>query len=132
MNLKGKIPLQKKVEFINWTVLGVFLLLSGLLASADFTLGILAGGLISILNFFGLCRGLQSIFGNPEGKGAGKSSVMFKYLSRLVITGVILYLVLVKTTADIFGLVIGLSTVVFSIIVSVIMTLFDKSYLEEV
>lgn len=132
MNLKGKIPLQKKVEFINWTVLGVFLLLSWLLASTDFTLGILAGGLISILNFFGLCRGLQSIFGNPEGKGAGKSAVMFKYLSRLVITGVILYLVLVKTTADIFGLVIGLSTVVFSIIISVIMTLFDKSYLEEV
>jgi hypothetical protein len=120
MNLKGKIPLQKKVEFINWTVLGVFLLLSWLFLSADFTLGILAGGLISILNFFGLCRGLQSIFGNPEGKGAGKSAVMFKYLSRLV------------TKADIFGMVIGLSTVVFSIIISVIMTLFDKSYLEEV
>jgi hypothetical protein len=132
MNLKAKIPLQKKVEFINWTVLGVFLLLSWFFTSASFTLGILAGGLISILNFFGLCRGLQSLFGNPEDKGAGKALAMLKYLSRLAITGVILYLVLVKTTADIFGLVIGLSTVVFSVIISVIMTLFDKSYLEEV
>ncbi|MDP2268499.1 MAG: ATP synthase subunit I [Deltaproteobacteria bacterium] len=110
----------------------MFLLLSGALASANFTLGILAGGLISILNFYGLCQGLQTAFGQLGNGNAGKAGMMFKYLLRLAITGLILYLVLAKTKTDIFGLVIGLAVVVISIIFSVILTFFDKSYLEEV
>ena len=57
---------------------------------------------------------------------------MLRYRLRLFITGLVLYLVLAKTPADIFGLVIGLSTVVISIVFTVIMTLIDKGYLEEV
>ena len=64
--------------------------------------------------------------------GTGKASMVLKYLFRLGITGFVLYLVLTKTEADIFGLVIGLAVVVMGIIFSVILTLFDKSYLEEV
>ena len=126
------IPLQKKIELTNWTVLGIFLILSSVFASASFTLGILTGGLISTLNFHALCRGLQKVFRQLEIGKPGKSPVMFKYILRLFITGLVLYLVLAKTPADIFGLVIGLSTVVISVVFTVIMTLIDKSYLEEV
>lgn len=125
-------PLQKKIELTSWIVLGIFLCLSGVLASANFTLGILAGGLISILNFYGLCRGLSTAFAQMVSGSPGKAAVIFKYLLRLVITGLILYIVLTKTQADIFGLVIGLAVVVIGIIFSVILTFFDKSYLEEV
>ena len=126
------IPLQKKIELTNWTVLGIFFILSSVFASASFTLGILTGGLISALNFHALCRGLQKVFRQLEIGKPGKSPVMFRYLSRLFITGLVLYLVLAKTPADIFGLVIGLSTVVISILFTGIMTIIDKSYLEEV
>jgi len=126
------IPLQKKIELTNWTVLGIILLLSSVFASASFTIGILTGGLISTLNFHILCRGLQKVFRQLEIGKPGKLPVMSRYLLRLFITGLVLYLVLAKTPADIFGLVIGLSTVVISIVFTVIMTLIDKSYLEEV
>ena len=131
-NRKGKRPLQKKIELTNWIVLGALLFLSGAFASASFTLGVLTGGLISILNFYGLCRGLRTAFRQLENGGSGKSAVMFKYLLRLVLTGLVLYLVLAKTTANIFGLVIGLSTVVIGIVLSGIATAIDKTYIEEV
>jgi hypothetical protein len=125
-------PLQKQIELTSWIVFGIFLLLSGALASANFTLGILAGGLISILNFYGLCQGLRAAFAQIGSGNTGKATLIFKYLLRLAITGLVLYMVLVKTRADIFGLVIGLAVVVIGIICSVILTFFDKSYLEEV
>jgi hypothetical protein len=132
MNRKGKMPLQKKIELTSWLVFAIFLCLSGALASANFTLGILAGGLISIVNFHGLCSGLRAAFAQMGNGSTGKAAMIFKYLLRLAITGLILYIVLAKTRADIFGLVIGLAVVVIGIIFSVILTYFDKSYLEEV
>ena len=129
---KEKMPLQRKIELTSWIVLGVFRCFSGPLASLKFTLGILAGGLISILNFYGLCRGLRTAFDQMAGGGPGKAAAIFKYLVRLVITGLILYIVLAKIKVDIFGLVIGLAVVVLGIIFSVVLTFFDKSYLEEV
>ena len=125
-------PLQKKIEYISWLVLGILLLLSGAWVSFNFTIGILFGGLISILNFYGLVRGLQKFLGPSGNTGKDKASVIYKYLLRLLFTGFALYFVIVKTTANIFGLVIGLSTVVISIVFSVALASIDKSYLEEV
>ena len=129
---QGKMPLQKKIELTSWIVLGLFLCFSGALASAKFTLGVLAGGLISILNFYGLCRSLRTAFDQMAGGSPGKAAVIFKYLLRLVITGLFLYIVLAIIKVDIFGLVIGLAVVVLGIVFSVVLTFFDKSYLEEV
>jgi hypothetical protein len=131
-NGSGKMPLQKKIELTSWIVFALFLCLSGVLASANFTLGILAGGVISILNFYGLCQGLRAAFAQIGSGNAGKATMILKYLLRLTVTGLVLYIVLAKTRADIFGLVIGLAVVVVGIIFSVILTFFDKSYLEEV
>jgi len=113
-------------------IFGLFLFLSTILASTNFTLGILAGGLISILNFYGLCQGLRTAFAQMGSGSTGKAAMVLKYLLRLGITGFVLYLALAKTKANIFGLVIGLAVVVIGIICSVILTFFDKSYLEEV
>lgn len=125
-------PLQKKIEYVNWAVLGILLILSGLWTTFNFTLGILFGGFISILNFYGLGHSLKAAFGQMETGGIVKSALIFKYLLRLALTGLVLYLVLVKTAASIFGLFIGLSTVVISIVLAVVFTSIDKSYLKEV
>lgn len=133
INQKGEATLLNKIEITNWIILGILLFMSGAFASANFFLGVLTGGLISILNFYGLNRALRAAFRRIEDGGSlRKSGIIFKGLLRLVIIGVVLYLVLTKTTVNIFGLVIGLSTVAFNIIFSVIMTLFSKNYLEEV
>lgn len=129
----GKSSLQKKIEIANWLVLGTLLLLSGFFASVNFTLGFLAGGLVSILNFYGLCRGLQKAFGQWEAnRPLAKAPLICKYLLRMAAIALVLYVMLVRTTADIFGIVLGLSTVIIAIILTIVMTFFDKSYLEEV
>ena len=132
INRQKRRPLQKKIEYSSWIILGGLLLLSLAFGSARFTVGMLAGGLISILNFYGLSRGLKTAFGQMANGGTGKASLIFKYLLRLAVTGLTLYLVLVKVRADIFGLLIGLSTVVIGILISTVLTVIDKSYLEEV
>ncbi len=107
--------------------------MSGAFLSASFLFGVLVGGLISIANFYGLCRGLGKVFGQSEpGKRYSKAPFMFQYFLRLALTAIVLYITLVKTTASVFGLVVGLATVIVSIVLTVTMTLFDKSYLEEV
>ena len=129
----GKGPLQKKIEITNWFVLGTLLLVSVIFASVNFTLGLVAGGLVSVLNFYGLCRGLQSAFGKWETDNSlAKAPLILKYLLRMAAIGFVLYVLLAKTSADIFGIVLGLSTVVIAIILTIILTFFDKSYLEEV
>lgn len=109
------------------------LLISVIFASLNFTLSLLAGGLISILNFYGLCRSLQKAFGQGKtDKKLAKAPLVFKYLLRLLSIGLVLYVILARTTADIFGLILGLATVMIAIILTTIIAFFDKSYLEEV
>ena len=95
--------------------------------------GLLAGGLISILNFYGLCWGMQKAFRPWEaGNKLSKAPLIVKYLLRMAAIGLVLYVLLVRAKADIFGLVLGLATVVIAIILTIVMTSFDKSHLEEV
>lgn len=129
MNHTGKDPLQKKIETSNWIVLGVFLALSLLFMSARFSLGILLGGFISIVNFHWLDRDLRSFFRQlSEGS---RSSVFFKYFIRFAVSAVVLYFIISTGIADIIGLLVGLSLVVINIVFTVIMVC-KKNSVEEV
>ena len=91
----GKSSLQRKIEFTSWLVMGIMLLASSFFASRDFTLGLLAGGLISILNFYGLCWGLQKAFGQWEADNKlSKAPFIVKYLLRMAAIGLVLYVLL--------------------------------------
>jgi len=125
-------PLQKKIEYISWLVLGILLLLSSIWASRNFTMGIFFGGLISILNFYGLEKALQCFFVNLKNDDARKSPVIYKYVLRLLLTAAALYFIIAKTETDIIGLLVGLSTIVISILICVFLISFDKSHTEEV
>jgi hypothetical protein len=126
-----KDPIQKRIEINNWIILFVFFIPSLLLVPFRFSLGILLGGFISIINFHWLGRNLQSVFKNPSGNVKGPA--MVKYYIRLALTAVVLYLLISAGTVDVFGLIIGLSVVVINIIVTVITTAFSKkNFLEEV
>lgn len=129
MNPIEKVPLQKKLEITNWIVLAVFLLGSSFFLSFRFSLGILLGGLISILNFYWLHQNLRNTFQHLM--DGSKSSILFKYCTRLAVTAVILYFIIVYRIADVLGLLLGLSIVVINIVFTVIMT-FHKKTFEEV
>jgi hypothetical protein len=124
-----KVPLQKKLEITNWVVLAVFLLGSSFLLSFRFSLGILLGGLISIINFYWLHQNLRNTF--QRLMDGARSSILFKYCIRLAVTAVLLYFIIAYRVADVLGLLLGLSIVVINIVFTVIMT-FHKKTFEEV
>ena len=130
MNPIEKDPLQKRLELTNWIVLAVFLSLSAIFLSNRFTLGILLGGLISILNFHWLYHNLKNVFQSLTERA--KSSIMAKYYLRFILTAVLLFIIITKDLVHVFGLLIGLSIVVINIVMTTLMMISKKNFAEEV
>jgi len=128
MNPTGKDLLQRKIEFRNLVILGLMLAASLLLMPWRFTLGILLGGLISIVNLYWLGRDLRVIFSNLSGRA--KSAMMIRYYIRMAVTAVVLFFIITELPVDIIGLLLGLSLVVINIAVTAILE-FQKKILPE-
>lgn len=130
MNPIEKDPLLRKLELRNWFLLGALLLLSLPFAGREFMMGLLIGGLISIANFYWMGRDLRAAFRKLSEHL--KVFVVFKFYIRLAVTAVVLYVVITRTPADIFGLLIGLSIVIVNIVLSTVMAFQKKILVEEV
>jgi len=129
VNLIVKDPLQRRIELANWIILFVILIPSLIFAPVKFSLGVLLGGFISILNFHWMERGLRGLF-NSTGKNV-KGPVLVKYYMRLAITAVVLYFLIAYETVNVIGLLIGLSVVVINIITVAIASLSKNNFLKE-
>jgi len=106
------------------------MLLASLLAMPwRFTLGILIGGIISIVNLYWLGRDLRVIFSNLSGRA--KSAMMIRYYIRMAVTAVVLFVVITELPVDIIGLLAGLSLVVINIAVTAILECQKKILPEE-
>ena len=125
-----KDPLQQKLEKLNWAILALLVLISLIFMKPPFTLGVLLGGLISIMNFVWLKRDLRVVFGSLTGRA--KAAVMFRYYIRFFVSAVIIFFIITRTVADVLGLLVGLSIVVINIILSLLMNLSKKNLIEEV
>jgi len=130
VNLIAKDPLQKRLEIANWIILAILFILSFIFAPTKFYLGVLLGGFISILNFYGMELGLRNLFKNPAGNV--QRPTMIKYYIRLALTAVVLFLLISADTVNIIGLILGLSVVVINIIFTTITALAKKNFIEEV
>lgn len=124
-----KDPLQKRLEITNWILFAVLLAGSLLLGSARFSLGIILGGLISVVNFHWLYHNLLSVFANEMNRV--RSAIMRRYYIRLAVTAVSLYWIISGNIVDVIGLVIGLSIVVLNIILTTLLTLCHNNCVEE-
>lgn len=129
MDPREKDPLQKRLEITNWIILSALVAGSILLGSARFSLGVLCGGLISVVNFHWLYRNLLSVFANHLARA--KTALMIRYYSRLALTALVLYWVISRDQVDVIGLVIGLSVVSMNIVVTTVMVLSKKNCIEE-
>jgi hypothetical protein len=130
MNHTEKDPLQKKIEITNWIIMGILLMLSFFFMPYRFTLGMVLGGFISIVNFHWLDRDLRKVFSRLSERAG--SFVMVKYFIRITVTAVVLYFIISTDIVDIIGLLIGLSTVVITMVFTAIAAYSKKNCLEEV
>lgn len=106
-------------NIFSWLVAGSLLLsaVSGamlaLLVSPRFGISLFAGGVLATANFLWLRRGLEAALRLlPD--NASRFAVL-RFLLRLAIMAFLLYLLIVRLDADIFGLLLGLSVLVINI-----------------
>jgi hypothetical protein len=95
-------------------ILLTILTLGGLLfGSVNFAGSVLIGGLLALTNFYWL----RSILGRALqlNQKSAQQFTQLRYLLRLALLGLTMYLLIVYTRADIFGLLIGLSVLAFNI-----------------
>ncbi|MDQ5985063.1 MAG: hypothetical protein CSYNP_00767 [Syntrophus sp. SKADARSKE-3] len=130
MKFTEKDPFQQKLEVFNWIMLGAFVLVSQILFSSLFTLGVLLGGFISIINYHWLNHDLKKVFQTLDDRA--KTRVMLKYYIRFGVSAVVLYFIISSHIVDVIGLLVGLSIVLINIVLTAVMTLSKKNCLEEV
>jgi hypothetical protein len=130
VNCIEKDPLQKRLEITNWIMLAALGGASFLLTSTRFSLGILCGGLISVVNFHWLYRNLQNVFTKHPDRA--KKAILIRYFIRLAVTALVLLWVISGHLVDIIGLVIGLSVVPLNIILTTLLVVSKKNYIEGV
>jgi hypothetical protein len=106
-------------NIFTWLVGGSLLLsalvgaASALLLSPGFGASLFAGGVLATANFLWLRRGLEAaLLLHPA--NASRFAIL-RYLLRLAIMALLLYFLIVRLHADIFGLLLGLSVLVVNI-----------------
>ncbi len=117
----------KQVQALSF---GFLLVLTGgswLIMSWFFAQSVLVGGAIAIVSFYfghkDFTSFLKTFEPSPEEKekekkSFGKSRYVIKFWLRLAFIGVVLLLFIKSGQANVFGLLLGLSTVVFAIILT--------------
>jgi hypothetical protein len=100
----------------NWALFAVASILSVALFPTGFAHGIFCGGLIVTVNFHLLYRTLKKALTPPH--LASHNVVLAKYYLRFVVSGVIIFILILEQVVDPVGLIIGLSVVVASIMLA--------------
>jgi hypothetical protein len=95
-----------------------------------FTIGVIVGGTISILNFYWLRYDLKKVFISLNSRA--KSKIMFKYYVRFGVTAVILYFIIKAQVLNIIGLLVGLSMVMINFVLTAVILITKKNCPEEV
>jgi diacylglycerol kinase len=113
----------RHLKIANWSVLAVLVLAGFFWRGQEFALGILVGGLVVVINFHLLHQALRGTFGqlanNPrEGAGQAKAWFAFRQLLRFFALLLIIFLLVSYGWVNIFGLLVGLSTVVLTLMLA--------------
>ena len=100
----------------NWIILLILSAIGTFVMPHPATLGIILGGLISIINFDVLQYTIRRVFPSDNRVTTKKTGLIVKGYFRLTVLVAIIYVLLKYGKVDAIGLTIGLSTVVFSIV----------------
>ncbi len=120
----------RRLKIANWLVLAVLLVGGFIWQGPEFALGILAGGLVAVINFHLLHQALKGMLeraaaGSPEeAKGRARAFFAARQLLRFFALLLVIYLLVSHGWVNIFGLVLGLSTVVLTLILAAVIEVF--------
>lgn len=106
----------------NWIILIVLVVLSLFWRSFSVTMGVLAGGVLVIINYRWLSRSLLRVLGDPN--AASEKGFKRNYLFRLLFIACAIYLLLVRGGVHPLALVIGLSVVVINLMITTVKRLY--------
>jgi hypothetical protein len=117
----------QKMQSVGIIVLAVLTIGSAIFMSISFALSVLVGGVISIASFWvsnkdilGLIDSVTSLALPEERKAQahqGQKGYLLRFWVRIVIIGVLLLFLIKGKVVNIFGLILGLSTVVVTVTV---------------
>lgn len=113
----------KKMQVLSWIYLLVLTIGSLVVFSWSFAWSVLAGGVISILSFLVSHRDIAGFLETvtpdqvDDSKKIKKQKAGFiiKFWFRFLIIGIVLFLLIWSHRINVFGLLLGLSTVVFTV-----------------
>ena len=116
----------KRMLALSWLYLAILVIGSWVMSSWSFAWGVLVGGVISIASFLVSYREVRRFFETHElqqGQSARKSKftkqgLILKFWLRLLLIGLVLFFFIRFSSINVFGLILGLTTVVFAITLS--------------
>jgi hypothetical protein len=115
----------RHLKIANWTVLALLVVTSYLWRGREFALGVLVGGLVVVINFHLLHHALRGTLGQlaqapQEGSSRAKAFFAARQLLRFFALLAIIFLLVGQGWVNIFGLLLGLSTVVITLMLAAI------------
>ena len=123
----GEVVILRMVQQFNLVIIAVFTVGSWYIIDWKLAQSVLIGGVLASISFFLLKRDAEQLIDQVAAagqalslKGLAKSSFILKFNARLVVLGLLLYVLTTKININIIGLVIGLSTVMLSVIIVVL------------
>lgn len=115
-----KVEIQQRILIFvtrtNWILFAIASIIGFLLFPADYARGVLFGGLLVTVNFHLLARTLRKALTPPN--LSSHNVVIAKYYLRFIGSGFIIFVLIAGRFVHPVGLIIGLSVVVFSIILA--------------
>jgi diacylglycerol kinase len=114
------------LKIANWLVLAVLTVAGFIWQGREFALGILVGGLVVVINFHLLHQALKGMLeraatGSPEeAKGRAKAFFAARQLFRFFALLFVIYLLVGQGWVNVIGLVVGLSTVVVTLLLAAV------------
>ena len=124
---------QRILKFVtrtNWILFIVASAVGFMFIPADYARGVLFGGLLVTLNFHLLARTLRKALTPPH--LSSHNVVIAKYFMRFIGSGFIIFILIAGHFVHPIGLIIGLSVVVFSIILATLRELTKLIFKEAV
>jgi len=115
----------RHLKIANWVVLAVLILAGWFWGGTEFALGVLVGGLVVVINFHLLHQALKGTMERAgdqaeDAKARAKAFFGARQLLRFFALLAIIYLLVSHGWVNIFGLLVGLSTVVLTLILAAI------------
>ena len=110
------------LKLANWTILALLVALGYLWQGPQFGLGVLVGGLVVVVNFHWLHRNLKGLLESSsqlsaDQRGQAKAFFAGRQILRFFLVLAVLFLLLRQAWVNVFGLVVGLSTTVLTLMV---------------